>query len=52
MKQVLLFDFDGTLFYSVFVFMTCVGCALEQVGFRETDLLRLRNAIGRHLYSM
>ena len=52
MKQVLLFDFDGTLFDTGPGVMNCVVYALEHLGIRETDPQKLRKFMGPPLYDM
>ena len=52
MKQVLLFDFDGTLFDTGPGVMNCVVYALEHLGVRETDPQKLRKFMGPPLYDM
>ena len=52
MKQVLLFDFDGTLFDTGPGVMNCVVYALERLGIRETDPQKLRKFMGPPLYDM
>lgn len=52
MKQVLLFDFDGTLFDTGPGVMNCVVYALEHLGICETDPKKLRKFMGPPLYDM
>ena len=52
MKQVLLFDFDGTLFDTGPGVINCVVYALEHLGIHETDMQKLRKFMGPPLYDM
>lgn len=52
MKQVLLFDFDGTLFDTGPGVINCVVYALEHLGIHETDTQKLRKFMGPPLYDM
>lgn len=52
MKQVLLFDFDGTLFDTGPGVINCVVYALEHLGIYEPDKQKLRKFMGPPLYDM
>ena len=52
MIQLLLFDFDGTLFETGPGVTNCVRYALEKLGIHETDEGKLRKFIGPPLYDM